>query len=74
MNEPVQEPASVIETTWETSDGFNNSVEEVGLDEAQRRIDRLKRLREARELAKDSPPFELPPRMGTMRLPVLFED
>ena len=49
-------------------------IGKVGLVEAKRRIAWLKRLEEARELAKDEPLFELPPRSGGMRPPVIFED
>ena len=76
IGEPVTEskPTSEFVLSGEMPEGFEGLVEKVGLEEAQRRVAWLKRLEEASEQAKDAPPFELPPRAGGMRPPVLFED
>jgi len=51
-----------------------NLIKKIGLSEAKRRIAWLKRLHECIESSMDEEPFELPPRVGGMRPPVLFED
>ena len=76
LSEPAIEPNPTLDTTSldEVPEGFEGLVEIMGLEEAKKRVAWLKRLHEAGELAKDAPPFELSPRMGSMRSPVLFED
>jgi len=73
LDEPAQRPKVEFLPDDELPEGFNALVDKVGIEEAHRRVAWLKRMDEARELAEDSPPFELPPRTP-MRPPILFED
>lgn len=78
FDEPAERPiynesAVKIIPDDELPEGFDRLVEKAGLEEAHRRVAWLKELDRVRELAKDEPPFELPPR-APMRPPILFED
>ena len=76
LSEPASKPMSApeIKPDDEMYDGYLILADKVGPEEAKRRIAWLKRLHEAVELAQNEPPFELPPRAGRMRPPILFED
>ena len=74
LDEPIQISVPEVASTGEMPDGFTSLVAKVGLDEAQKRTAWLKRLEEARELAKDEKMPDIPLRSKEMRPPVIFND
>ena len=75
LNEPVvQQSQIMIAYVDEVPTKFASLVEEVGMEEAQRRISLLSRLKEAVALSADETMLDFPNRGREMKAPVLFDD